>query len=132
MQKKEQLIQKHPGICSICRCLEKKSFYKNVSDLTSFSQNLGLFFFRTLIPLILFPETVLSAPIDYLGTKSPRNLKLRTFFQWHFDFGKLGLFYHSFYFQVFFQKLVFRFSARVTELGPMKIKPTFVDFREEL
>ena len=69
MIKKGQLIQKHPWIYSICRCLEKKSFYKNVSDLTSFSQDIGLFFFRTLIPVFLFPETLLAAPIFFLEKK---------------------------------------------------------------
>ena len=48
-------------------------FYENVSrDLTSFSQKLGHYFlffffenifFMTLIPVILFLETVLAAPI---------------------------------------------------------------------
>ena len=46
---------------------KKVLFIKNVSDLTSFSQDYGLFFFRTLISVILFPETFF-----ILGKKAPR------------------------------------------------------------
>ena len=63
MQKKWQLILKTPlAIFNMQMLRKKRPFYKSVSDLTLFSQNLGLFFFRTLIPVFLFPETLLAAP----------------------------------------------------------------------
>ena len=51
----------------------KGCLYENIQELTSYSKDLGLFFFRTLIPVIIFPETLFSE-------KSPRKLKLRTLF----------------------------------------------------
>ena len=53
---------------------KKNLFYETVLDLTSFLQDLGLFFLffflpiyfcRTLFPVILFPETLLAAPKLY-------------------------------------------------------------------
>ena len=69
-------------------------------------------FFSGLFFEILFPETLLpiGSPHTILGKKSPRNPKHRTLFPLTFfskDLIKFGLFFQSFYFQVFFQKLFF-------------------------
>ena len=59
--------------------MHKKSFFENVFDLTSFSQDLGLFFldffffgyifFRTLFPVILLPDTLFATSHTILGKK---------------------------------------------------------------
>ena len=69
----------------------------------------GYIFFRTLFPLILIPETLLAAPNPHtiLGEKIPE-IQTQDFISsdiFSKDFRKLGLFYQSFYFPVFFQKL---------------------------
>ena len=62
-QKKGLDIKKTPvGIFNMQMHRRKVRFMKNVSDLTSLSQTIGLFL-RTLIPVILFPESLLTAPI---------------------------------------------------------------------
>ena len=71
------------------RCIEEKFFYENVSDLISFLQDLGLLFlfffsfgfifFRTLIPVILFPETLLAASMHIILGKNSRESKTQDF-----------------------------------------------------
>ena len=51
-------------------------FYERLDLIFS---SLRTFFFKTLIPVILFPETLLAAPY-YFRKKSPRNLKLKGFY----------------------------------------------------
>ena len=82
-KKRSQLILKTPlAIFKIQMHRKKQFFYGNVLDLTLFSQDFffGYIFFRTLFPVILFPDTLLASPILFLGKKSPRNQKLRTLF----------------------------------------------------
>ena len=64
MQKKVQLILKTPLALFNTQKQRKKSFYENVSDLTSFFF-FEYIFFMSLIPMILFPETLLAACICY-------------------------------------------------------------------
>ena len=80
-------IKNTPGNIKYADALKKRNFYEIFSDLISFNQGIGLFscffffgyiFFRTLIPVILFPVALLIAPI-ILGKKSPRNLKAQDF-----------------------------------------------------
>ena len=81
-------IKNTPGNIKYADALKKRNFYEIFSDLISFNQGIGLFscffffgyiFFRTLIPVILFPVALLIAPI-ILGGKVPGILKLRTLF----------------------------------------------------
>ena len=75
-------------------CL-KKPFYENVLYLTSFSQDLGIFFsffffgyifLRTFFPVILFPETLFTAdPNSILGKKVPGIQNTGLHFQRHFS-----------------------------------------------
>jgi len=63
---KRDLILKTPLLYSIWRYIGEQSFLRKCLRLTSFLEDFGLFFFfflRTLIPVILFPETLLGAPI---------------------------------------------------------------------
>ena len=67
-----------------------------------------IYFLQDLFIGILFPETLLpiGSPHTILGKKSPRNPKHRTLFPLTFfskDLIKFGLFFQSFYFQVFFR-----------------------------
>ena len=66
------LILKTPLAVLDMQMHQKSPFYENISDLTLFSQTwdffscfflFGFIFFRTLTPVILFPETLLAAPI---------------------------------------------------------------------
>ena len=55
------------------RMHKQKLFYKNVLDLTSFSQDLGLFFLVFFVYIFFrtfFPETLLAAPILFWEKKS--------------------------------------------------------------
>ena len=67
-------------------CL-KKPFYENVLYLTSFSQDLGIFFsFFFFFPVILFPETLFTAdPNSILGKKVPGIQNTGLHFQRHFS-----------------------------------------------
>ena len=74
-KKKGQLILKTPITEFKIQMQRKNYFYENVSDLTSFSQDLGLYFvryvfFRTLFPVILFPEAFWQ-PSYILGKRVP-------------------------------------------------------------
>ena len=65
MEKRDLILKTPRAIFNMQMQRRKVRFIKNVSDLTSFSQDFffGFIFFRTLIPVILFPETLLAAPI---------------------------------------------------------------------
>ena len=88
-----------PGYIKYTNAQKKSPFYENVLDFTSFSQNLEHFFlFVTLIPVILFLETL------FQENKSQESKTQDFIFSDILiqDFRKLGLFYQRFYFQVFF------------------------------
>ena len=61
-------IQNTPGYIQYADSQKLSPSYENVSDLTSFF--FGYIFFRTLIPLILFLETLYGSPYTILGKKS--------------------------------------------------------------
>ena len=74
---------------------------------------LQIFYFKTLIPVILFPVILfletLSAVAKLFQDKSPRNLNLGLYFQSHFVLGlqKIGTFLTKFLFPGFFRVTFF-------------------------
>ena len=108
LQKKGQLVLKIP--LDIYADAQRKSpFYKSVTDLISFSQDFGFFFFRTLIPVILFAETLLAAPILF-QEKNSQESKTQDCISSDIlsqDFRKLGIFAEVFNSRFFIQKLFF-------------------------
>ena len=117
--KNGQLILKTPGwLYSKYRCV-KKPFYENVLYLTSFSQDLGIFFsFFFFFPVILFPETLFTAdPNSILGKKRPKESKTQ-------DFISMRHFFQSFisrcFSEIFFPGTFlnrFNFICRMTSPG---------------
>ena len=90
---------------------KKVLFIKNVSDLTSFSQDYGLFFLQD----FNFCDLI-SWDVFYFREKSSKNLKLRTLFPVTFcprTLDNWDFFTKSYFFQVFFQKLFFRWLSLI-------------------
>ena len=97
-------IQKHPWLYSICRCIEEKSFLWKRLRLDLISQRQIVFFFYRLFSSRLdflwsyFLKFYWQPPAHIILGKYFKNIKLRTYFHWHFV---LGLLYQSFYLQFF-------------------------------
>ena len=114
-------------IYSICRCIEEKSFlWKRL--------RLDLIFLRpetfwsglSLIPVILFHETLLAAPLLFKEIKSQKS-KLRTFFPVTFCPWISENFYQSFYFPVFSR---YFFSVTFLHNFYLKVKYCYCSWKE--
>ena len=78
MRTKNVYIHGQNGL-NLAGCMEEKSFLWKRLRLDLIFPRLWTFFFRTLIPLILLPETLLAAPISFQEKKS-QDAKTQNFF----------------------------------------------------
>ena len=112
--KEGQLILKNTRMAIFKVQMRKKVFFMKIFlDLTSFSQDLGLFlgffflriyYHQDFISCDLISWNFIDSPHNILGKKS-RESKTQDF-QWHFFQGleKIRTFFRSFYFQVFISR----------------------------